>query len=84
MSAGFVLGGIVGAVAGILLAPQSGEETRELISDTSKEWYDKAKNKTEDIQNKAEEVLSDIQEKGDEMLSKLQNFINKNKNEFEG
>ena len=32
--AGFVVGGIVGAITGILLAPQSGEETREIIKET--------------------------------------------------
>ena len=35
--AGFTVGAVVGAVAGILLAPQSGEETREMIAETSKD-----------------------------------------------
>ena len=33
--AGFVIGGLVGAAAALLLAPQSGEETRTLIKDKS-------------------------------------------------
>ena len=32
----FVVGGVVGSVIGVLLAPQSGEETREQISKTTK------------------------------------------------
>ena len=35
--AGFIVGGAVGAVIGILLAPQSGEETRAAIGKTTKE-----------------------------------------------
>ena len=33
--AGFIVGGAIGAIAGILLAPKSGEETRQLIADTT-------------------------------------------------
>ena len=29
--AGFAIGAVIGAVAGVLLAPQSGEETREKL-----------------------------------------------------
>ena len=39
---GFVVGGVAGAVAALLLAPQSGEETRALIKDKSIELRDKA------------------------------------------
>ena len=35
--AGFIVGGALGALAGILLAPQSGEETRDLLNDASKD-----------------------------------------------
>ena len=33
--AGFVVGGVIGAIAALLLAPQSGEETRTMIYDRS-------------------------------------------------
>ena len=39
---GFVVGGVAGAVAALLLAPQSGEETRTLIKDKSIELRDMA------------------------------------------
>ena len=39
---GLLIGGAVGFIAGILLAPKSGEETRALIMDRSQEWRDKA------------------------------------------
>ena len=33
--AGFIVGGAIGAVAGVLLAPRSGEETRKMLKDTA-------------------------------------------------
>lgn len=39
---GLLMGGIGGFVAGMVLAPKSGEETRAFILDQSREWRDKA------------------------------------------
>jgi gas vesicle protein len=39
---GLFLGAIAGATAGILLAPKSGEETREDLKKLAKEYQDKA------------------------------------------
>jgi gas vesicle protein len=36
--AGFVIGGLVGAAVALILAPQSGEETRRRIVDMSDDW----------------------------------------------
>ncbi len=41
MLAGFGLGAIVGAVAGVLFAPQAGEETRDQLSEKLKDVKDK-------------------------------------------
>lgn len=79
--AGFVVGGALGALAGVLLAPQSGEETRELLSDASKDLADKTDKTVKDIQEKADVVVSDIQKKGDEIMEKVQTLINKQKTE---
>ena len=64
--AGFAVGAGLGALAGILLAPQSGEETDETVKD---------------IQDKADNIVSDMQQKGDEIISKIQDLINKQKEE---
>ncbi len=77
--AGFVVGGVLGAVAGILLAPQSGEETRELLSDTSKDMIKKTDKTVKEIQQKADIAVSDMQKKGDEIMEKIQTLINKQK-----
>lgn len=77
--AGFIVGGALGAIAGILLAPQSGEETREMLCDASKDVVKKADKTVKDIQDKADVVVSDIQKKGDEIMGKIQSLINKQK-----
>lgn len=78
---GFLVGGAVGAIAGILLAPQSGEETRELLNDASKDVVKKTDKTIKEIQDKADTVVSDVQKKGDEIMEKIQSLINKQKGE---
>ena len=77
--AGFIVGGAIGAITGILLAPKSGEETRAMLADSAKEAMEKAK----EIQSKADDVVSDLQKKGDEIKEKLQGLINQQKQEAE-
>ncbi len=77
--AGFIVGGAIGAIAGILLAPKSGEETRQLIADTTKDVMRRADETVKEIQSKADDVVSDMQKKGDELRDKLQNLINQQK-----
>ncbi|MBR1943281.1 YtxH domain-containing protein [bacterium] len=79
---GFTIGAALGAVTGILLAPKSGEETREMLSDTAKDILDKTDAKVKDIQDKAEAVVSELQKKGDEIVGNIQNFINEKKEMF--
>ena len=55
--AGLVLGGLVGAAAAMLLAPQSGEETRAMIRDKSIELKDKAVDVGQDMTMRAEKAL---------------------------
>ena len=81
--AGFLVGGAIGAVAGILLAPKSGEETRAMIADTAKDVAKRADATAKEIQAKADDVVSDMQKKGDEIKEKLQNLINQQKHEQE-
>ena len=57
---GFLIGGIVGFVAGILLAPKSGEETRAMIMEHGGEWRDKA----EELAAAARERIASATEEG--------------------
>ena len=77
--AGFIVGGAIGAIAGILLAPKSGEETRAMIADTTKDVLKRADETVKEIQSKADDVVSDMQKKGDEIRDRLQNLINQQK-----
>ena len=79
--AGFAVGAGLGALAGILLAPQSGEETREALGTMAKDVAQKTDETVKDIQDKADNTVSDMQQKGDEIISKIQDLINKQKEE---
>lgn len=81
--AGFIVGGTLGAIAGVLLAPQSGEETREFLCEASKDAVKKTDKTVKEIQDKADMVVSDLQQKSDEIMEKIQSLINKQKTEEE-
>ena len=73
---GFLIGGAVGALVGLLLAPQSGEETREMLGDKAKDIKQKAEGTVKEIQSRADEIVEDLQNKGDAIVNKIQGFIN--------
>jgi len=79
--AGFIVGGAIGAVAGILLAPKSGEETRNEIANSAKDMLKKADETAKQIQSKADDALGELQKKGEEIKVKLQDLINKQKDD---
>ena len=81
--AGFLVGGAIGAVAGILLAPKSGEETRAMLADGAKDALKRADDTVKQIQSKADDVVSDMQKKGEEIKEKLQDLIDKQKDKPE-
>ena len=79
--AGFAVGAALGAVAGILLAPKSGQETREMLGDMAADIAKKTDTRVKDIQKKADDIVSDVQEKSEEIMSKLQNMLKKEEGE---
>lgn len=56
---GFVVGGLTGAVVALLLAPQSGEETRTLLKEKSIELRDKASQSAEEALARAEAAAAE-------------------------
>ncbi|HSR30899.1 MAG TPA: YtxH domain-containing protein [Anaerolineae bacterium] len=54
--AGFLVGALVGAAAALLLAPQSGEETRTLIRDKGIELGHRADELSAEARRKAEDL----------------------------
>ena len=77
--AGFIVGGAIGAIAGVLLAPKSGEETRGMLADGAKEAMKRSDETVKKIQSKADDVVSEMQRKSNEIKEKLQNLINQQK-----
>lgn len=65
---GFVIGGIIGAVSALMLAPRSGEETRMLIREKSIELQDSASSKASDWAKMSQEKMSELQKKGQLIL----------------
>ncbi len=61
---GFIVGGLIGAGLGLLFAPQSGEETREMLKDKFLELKEKAEKVPEVIKKETQQFI----QKGKEAL----------------
>jgi gas vesicle protein len=71
-AAGLFLGGLVGAALGLLLAPQSGEDTRRQLSERGIELREEVEKKTAVLQDKLPTVV-------EEQRSRVQDAIEKGK-----
>lgn len=71
---GALVGLAVGVAAGIILAPQSGKETRKMIKDKAIEIKDLAEEKMVEIKDKAGKVIGVISEKYADDLKKVKGF----------
>ncbi|HPZ08890.1 MAG TPA: YtxH domain-containing protein [Candidatus Eremiobacteraeota bacterium] len=67
---GFLTGTLVGAAIAIILAPQSGEETREYLKDQAILIKDKASEVASDMRDKATEIAGEVKDKADKMRDK--------------
>jgi len=68
---GFLLGALSGAVAALLLAPQSGAETRVMIKDKSVELRDKAQQTAEQARAKTDEVVRQLKDQGQTAMASM-------------
>lgn len=59
--AGFVVGALVGAALAVMLAPQAGEETRDLVWGKAREASNLAMDATGDLREKVTSVAGDLQ-----------------------
>ena len=63
--AGFFLGGILGAGAALLLAPASGEETREQIAKTANRVVEEGKEGSEYVRKLVRDEIETVKSKSD-------------------
>lgn len=84
--AGVVIGGLAGAGAMLLLAPQSGKRTRAKIQEKSSELREQASDAVEgaatQIRVKSRQLSADISDKAEEIQERGQAMINEQKERY--
>lgn len=70
-----LLSAAVGAVAGVLFAPQSGEETREDIKKMANKIYKEMQHKAADQKKEIEEVFGEVSEKAEQKFSEVKKTL---------
>jgi gas vesicle protein len=76
---GFVVGGLVGAVAALLLAPQSGEDTRTMIRDKSIELKTQVEDTAAEVRTKAEHLAQDAKSRAEDLQRRGQVLLDEQK-----
>lgn len=67
----YIIGALIGAGIALLMAPQSGQETRSLILNKGMEIKDRAVESVEDTRDRASRAIGDITEQTKESLSSI-------------
>ncbi|MFQ5400444.1 MAG: YtxH domain-containing protein [Anaerolineae bacterium] len=73
--AGFVIGGLVGAATALILAPQSGEATRTLIADKSRELRQTGENHVLQYRDMADTVAHEYRDKAGQLVTEARTRI---------
>lgn len=81
--AGFVVGGLVGAAAALLMAPQSGLETRAQIKQKSIELRDQATDSLEEARHRAEELATQARTRAEELQQRGKVILEEQKGRIE-
>ena len=74
---GFLIGGLIGAVVALLLAPQSGEETRAQIRDKSLEFKGRAEEGILEARQVLDKQISVLQEQTASLQKQVANLQGK-------
>ncbi len=68
---GFIVGGLSGVVAALLLAPQSGSETRKVIGEKAIELRDRAGESLEEAYTRAETTAQQARARAEELAAEI-------------
>lgn len=71
----FIIGGLVGAVAGLLYAPRTGAEMRAMVADKANQAWGEAQEWTTQAANGAQEAVQQATDRGQQVASDLQNNV---------
>ena len=77
--AGFIVGGAIGAIAGVLLAPKSGEDSRRELKDAACEFYEKNSPAIKDAKKQALENIDLMKYKLERQFRKFNNMVKSKK-----
>ncbi len=80
--AGILLGATVGAVLGILFAPDKGSETRKMISDSTGELGDNLKTKFSEMTDSLKQKFDSIKGDANDIMQKGKSYTEDVKNDF--
>jgi gas vesicle protein len=81
--AGLIIGGLIGAALSILLAPQSGEETRAQLRDKGLEFKDRAEEGMLEARHRAQKQMASLQEQVSSLQEQVTVLQEKGKETFE-
>ena len=76
----FLKGALVGAALGLLFAPRSGREIRDLLSERGGEFYDKASYIARDTRDRAQSLVKEARHKIDEVKHQAQSEVDSETN----
>jgi gas vesicle protein len=77
--ANFFLGLGIGVGLGILIAPKSGEETRDLLLAKADEGKEYLKKQTAGLRDSATELADDLKERSEDLMSRGKEAMNRQK-----
>lgn len=80
---GLLLGGLIGAVAGLLLAPKSGRELRADISERADELISVAREEYEKGMEKGKRIYASAKDQAGEIQGKIGDLTEKGKEKVE-
>ncbi len=78
---GLLVGGVIGAVAAVLLAPNSGRATREQLREKGYEIRDRIQQATSDLQGQARTVTEDVKEKAQTFVEDAQTMMDQRRDQ---